>query len=179
MLLRRRRGVLELAIDSTGEVGTYNGWDLQDSRDNPEQCFESQQRADLIQCAILQLPPELRKVIELQYSRDMSNREIARGLGISLAATKSRLLRARTALRVFVQREADKSPARAESVWAKQPPFPINNGSDIKASSTRRKRRNRIPGLIEHKCGPVKVMSPTWKDTLHLGDEELSAIGGR
>ena len=92
MLLRKRRGVLEIAIDDAGEVGTYSKWDLKDSRDNPEQCFERQQRTDLIQSAILQLPPELRKVVELQHSRDLSNKEIARCLGISLAATKSRLL---------------------------------------------------------------------------------------
>jgi RNA polymerase sigma factor (sigma-70 family) len=131
MLLRKRRGVLELAIDSTGEVGTYNGWDLQDSRDNPEQCFERQQRADLVQSGILQLPPVLRTVVELKHSRDISNKEIAQCLGISLAATKSRLLRARAALRVFVKREAGKSPTSAESVWAKRPALQTTSHSDI------------------------------------------------
>jgi RNA polymerase sigma factor (sigma-70 family) len=111
MLLRKRRGVLEIAIDKTGEMGTYNEWDLQDSRDNPEQCFERQHRTDLLQSGILQLPPKLRKVVELQQSRDLSNKEIARSLGLSLAATKSRLLRARAALRVFVQYETRKSPS--------------------------------------------------------------------
>jgi RNA polymerase sigma factor (sigma-70 family) len=61
MLLRKRRGVLEIAIDNSGEVGTYKEWDLKDSRDNPEQCFERKQRADLIQSGILQLPRALRK----------------------------------------------------------------------------------------------------------------------
>jgi RNA polymerase sigma factor (sigma-70 family) len=66
MLLRKRRGVLEIAIDNAGEVGTYSEWDLKDSRDNPEQSFERQQRAELIQSGILQLPTGLRKVVELQ-----------------------------------------------------------------------------------------------------------------
>ena len=131
MLLRKRRGVLELAIDSTGEVGTYNGWDLQDSRDNPEQCFERQQRADLIQSGILQLPLELRKVVELQHSKDLSNKEIARCLGISLAATKSRLLRARKALRVFVQRQVDKPSTSAKPGCAKRPAFRTNSDNDF------------------------------------------------
>jgi RNA polymerase sigma-70 factor (ECF subfamily) len=131
MLLRKRRGVLELAIDNTGEAGTYNGWDLQDSRDNPEQCFERQQRADLIQSGILQLPPGLRTVIELKLSRDLSNKEIAQCLGISLAATKSRLLRARAALRVFVTREVGKRHARVESVLAKRPVLHTTNEDDI------------------------------------------------
>ena len=129
MLLRKRRGVLEVAIDDAGEVGTYSKWELKDSRENPEQCFERQQRTDLIQSGILQLPPILRKVVELQHSRGLSNKEIARCLGISLAATKSRLLRARRALRAFVQREAGRSPIRAEPVWAKQPEFPKNSDS--------------------------------------------------
>jgi RNA polymerase sigma-70 factor (ECF subfamily) len=167
MLLRKRRGVLEIAIDNAGEVGTYKEWDLKDSRDNPEQCFERQQRADLIQSGILQLPSELRKVLELQHSRDLSNKEIARCLGISLAATKSRLLRARRALRMFVQREVRKPPTGVTPVWAKQPAFP--NNSDIKAPPARRKSKNpSSPDLIEHNLLPVKVMSPTWKETSFL-----------
>jgi RNA polymerase sigma factor (sigma-70 family) len=114
MLLRKRRGVLEIAIDNPGEVNTYSVWDLKDPQDNPEQCFERQQRSNLIQAGVRQLPPALRKVVELQHSSDLSNKEIAQCLGISLAATKSRLLRARTALRVFVQREASK-PTTASS----------------------------------------------------------------
>jgi RNA polymerase sigma-70 factor (ECF subfamily) len=131
MLLRTRRGVLEFAIDSTGEAGTYNGWDLQDSRDNPEQSFERQQRTDLIQSGILQLPPVLRTVVELKHSTDLSNKELAQCLGISLAATKSRLLRARAALRVFVTRAAGKSPASVASVWAKRRALQKTNEDDI------------------------------------------------
>jgi RNA polymerase sigma factor (sigma-70 family) len=116
MLLRKRRGVHEIGLDDAGEVGTCPEWNLKDSRDNPEQRFERQQRSDLIQSGILQLPPILRKVVELQHSKDLSNEEIAQCLGISLAATKSRLLRARTALSIFVQRKAAKPPTSREPV---------------------------------------------------------------
>lgn len=180
MLLRKRRGVLEIAIDKTGEVGTYSEWDLKDSRDNPEQCFERQQRADLIHLAILQLPPDLCDVVELRYSRDLSNKEIARCLGISLAAAKSRLLRARTALRVSVQREARKSPTRAESVWAKQPPSLTISGNDFKASPTcRQSTSGSGPELIEHNHIPVRLVSPSSKQTINVGDVEPSTVGGR
>ena len=180
MLLRKRRGVLEIAIDETGEVGRYSEWDLKDSRDNPEQCFERQQRVDLLQSGILRLPLELRKVVELRHSRDLSNKEIARCLGISLAATKSRLLRAQAALRVFVQREGRKSPARAEPVWTKQPSFPETSDNGIEASPTRRRsKNNNSPNLIEHNLVPEQMMSPTWNETIHVGDEELSMVGGR
>jgi len=131
MLLRKRRGVPEIAINNVGEAGAPHEWDLKDPRDNPEQCFKRQQRADLLRSGILQLPPELRRVVELQHSRDLSNEEIARCLGISLAATKSRLLRARTALRVFVQRKVGKPPIRAAPVWAKHPAVPKNGDNEI------------------------------------------------
>jgi RNA polymerase sigma factor (sigma-70 family) len=180
MLLRKRRGVVEIAIDNADEMGRYSEWDLKDSRDNPEQCFEKQQRSDLIQSGILQLPPGLRKVVELQHSRDLSNKEIARYLGISLSATKSRILRARTALRVFVQREAGIPLAGAEPVWAKQPALPNNSDGNIEASQTRRKSKGRSSSdSIEHNHVPINVMSTTWKETIHLGDEELSMAGGR
>jgi RNA polymerase sigma factor (sigma-70 family) len=146
MSLRKRRGVLEITIDNTGEVGRHNEWDIKDPRDNPEQCFERQQRANLIQSGILQLPAELRKVVELQHSRDLSNKEIARCLGISLAATKSRLLRARTALRVLVQHEAGKPLAPAEPVWTKQLELPRNSGIDIEVSPTRYKKARTALG---------------------------------
>lgn len=123
MLLRKRRDVLRIGIDNTGDAGTYSEWDFKDSRDNPEQCFERQQQADLIQSAILQLSPKLRKAVVLQYSKDLSIKEIALSLGISQAATKSRLLRARTVLRGFVQGEAGKSPTSAKHIWTKQPAF--------------------------------------------------------
>jgi RNA polymerase sigma factor (sigma-70 family) len=131
MLLRKRRNVLEITLDNAGEAGTYPAWNLRDSRDNPEQCFERQQRSDLIRSGILQLSPELRKVVELQHSTDLSNKEIAQCIGISLAATKSRLLRARKALRVFVQCHVGRSPNRPEPAWAKRPVFLTNGESDI------------------------------------------------
>ena len=53
----------------------------------------------LLERAIDRLRPPLRNVIEIQRSHCISVREIAEVAGISVAATKSRLLRARTALR--------------------------------------------------------------------------------
>jgi RNA polymerase sigma factor (sigma-70 family) len=131
MLLRKRRNHLEIALDNASGVGTHPEWNLKDSRDNPEQCYEKQQRSNLIRSGILQLPSELRKVIELQHSKDFSNKEIAQCLGISVAATKSRLLRARKALRVFVQRQACKPPTSAWPVSAKRPAFSTNSDNDF------------------------------------------------
>jgi RNA polymerase sigma-70 factor (ECF subfamily) len=180
MLLRKRRGVQEIAIDNAGEMGTYSEWDIKDPRDNPEQCFQRQQRAELIQSGILQLPTALRNVVELQHSNDLSNKEIAQRLGISLAATKSRLLRGRKRLRVFVQREVAKSPARAEPVWAKQSAFSENIEMDIDASPTCRRNENGSNSdLVAHSLVSVKVMSPTLKKTIHPVDDAVSPVVGR
>jgi RNA polymerase sigma-70 factor (ECF subfamily) len=45
------------------------------------------------------LPPRLRLVVELRQTQEGSIEEIASVAGISVAATKSRLLRAKLALR--------------------------------------------------------------------------------
>jgi RNA polymerase sigma-70 factor, ECF subfamily len=180
MLLRKRRGVLKIAIDNAGEVGTCSELDFKDTRENPEQCFERQQRADLIQSAIQRLPSALRKVVVLRYSGDLSIKEIALSLGISQAATKSRLLRARIMLRGFVQLESGKLPTSAEPMWGKQTTFPKSSDGDIKASPTRRQSKNGSSSdLIEHNLDSVKVMTSMWNKTIHLSDAELSPVGGR
>jgi RNA polymerase sigma-70 factor, ECF subfamily len=181
MLLRKQRGAQRIAIDHVGEAGTFREWEFKDPRDNPEQFFEKQQRAELIRSSILRLPLNLRKVIELQQSRDFSNQEIAQCLGISLAATKSRLLRARVALRAYVRRDVGKSPASVGILLAKQPAFPQNSDDDIKANTTRRKTKNRnSPDLIEPSIVPLGLMKPQWNETIYLGDDaELSIVGGR
>jgi RNA polymerase sigma factor (sigma-70 family) len=153
MLLRKRRDVVELALDSTGEVGTHNGWSLQDSRDNPEQCFERQQRADLLQSGILQLPPGHRIVVELKHLRGLSNKEISQCLGISLSATKSRLLRARAALRAFVNHEAGKSRTDGP-VWAQRPAFQMTGDSNITCDFE--------PGMLCEPCKSV-VITNSWR----------------
>jgi DNA-directed RNA polymerase specialized sigma24 family protein len=132
----------EDAFDSADEVGTYSEWDFKDSRDNPEQCFERHQRADLIQSAIQQLPSKLRKVVVLRYSGDLSIKEIALSLSISQAAAKSRLPRARKKLRGSVRREASNSPTSAEPMSVNQPAFSRNSDGNIKASPMRRKNKN-------------------------------------
>jgi RNA polymerase sigma-70 factor (ECF subfamily) len=159
MQLRKRRGDLAITIDTAGDAGTRSEWVVRDSRDNPEQCFVKQQRANLIQLGILRLPPKLRTAAELQHSRDLSNKEIARCLGISLASAKSRLSRARAALRAFVQRKASKPSANATPTGVKQSVLPKSSESDIKISPTRRKRKNCSLNSMEHNFTPVRAVT--------------------
>jgi RNA polymerase sigma-70 factor, ECF subfamily len=53
----------------------------------------------LLRKAIHQLPPVCREVIQLRQGKDPSLREIAQSLGITVSAVKSRLARAKSALR--------------------------------------------------------------------------------
>jgi len=103
-MLRRKRAHPEaLASNFTTETS----WELADQRpDFEDQYFrhELQKRLDM---AIRALPKILREAMLLYHARDHSVAEIAELIGISVAATKTRLYRARTALRAEMMRPAD------------------------------------------------------------------------
>ena len=61
--------------------------------------FASQQMKELLNGAIASLPSGYRRVFELRDVQDLPGSEVARQLGMSLAAMKSRLHRARALLR--------------------------------------------------------------------------------
>ena len=106
MLLRKRRGALRSAIDcNLDDCAQSEKWELRDQRENPEQQYARQQRASMLRGAMLRLRPDSRRVLELQQAGELSTKEIAQSLGISETAVKSRLLRARTALREFMRSE--------------------------------------------------------------------------
>jgi RNA polymerase sigma-70 factor (ECF subfamily) len=137
MLLRKKKGALRFSIDSTfDDIAQSEKWELRDHRDNPEQHYARQQRASMLSGAMLRLRPESRRVLELQQAGELSTKEIAQSLGISEPAVKSRLLRARIALREFVQNETPRmatdhvseartlyksSPCRASNTSFKHP----------------------------------------------------------
>src|SRR6201990_1178177 len=102
MLLRKRRFV-ELPIDYLYEDrDTCRKWEPRDSKEDPESDCVRRERERLLRRAILRLPPIFREVIEMRHVQDRSTREIAQTLGISEAAAKSRLLRAKTVLRASI-----------------------------------------------------------------------------
>ena len=98
MTLRRKRVHPETSM----EVG--NGESLQrcqiaDSTEDVEDFYARCERAEGLRRAVCRLQPTLRSVIEIRQLNDRSVKEIAELAGISVAATKSRLLRARKVLR--------------------------------------------------------------------------------
>jgi RNA polymerase sigma-70 factor (ECF subfamily) len=116
MLLRKRKGALRSGpVSSLDEIAQSENWELRDHRDNPEQHYARQQRASMLSGAMLRLRPGSRRVLELQQSGELSNREIAHSLGISEPAVKSRLLRARIELREVVQTKTPRHHAYSGS----------------------------------------------------------------
>ena len=100
MILRKKRVCVEVSIDGSDDPDDkYERWEARSLTEDPESRFARSEREELLRDAILRLPPVCREVVELRQARDYSAREIAQTLGISVAAVKSRLSRARLTLR--------------------------------------------------------------------------------
>ena len=99
MMMRKRRNHPEQSIDWEDEPGSVRYLQLADSRLSSEEQLHLNEQERRVHGAIRKLPPKLRIPLELQLSEDVPVRELASLLGISVAATKSRLLRARIHLR--------------------------------------------------------------------------------
>lgn len=100
MILRKKRVIREFSIDtSDNDCVLDDRWQIPDLREDPERRYSRHERADRLKRAIRRLHPNLRTALELQQAQEQSIREIADSLGISSAAVKARLFRARLSLR--------------------------------------------------------------------------------
>jgi RNA polymerase sigma-70 factor (ECF subfamily) len=98
MTLRRRRTHPETSMEITdGE--TWQQWEIEDRTKDVEELYAHHERVEHLRLAICRLQPALRNVVEIHRSNDGSVKEVAEIAGISVAATKSRLARARKILR--------------------------------------------------------------------------------
>src|ERR1700733_9814617 len=97
MILRRRRARAETSMEVTDD-DTWQDWEIADQTKNVEELYARHERVEHLRRAICRLQPTLRTVVEINQSNDRSVREVAELAGISVAATKSRLLRARRIL---------------------------------------------------------------------------------
>ena len=97
-ILRRKRTRPETSMEiSDGE--TWQHWEIVDETKNIEELYARHERVERLRTAICHLQPTLRNVVEIHQANDRSIKEIADLAGVSVAATKSRLLRARKILR--------------------------------------------------------------------------------
>jgi RNA polymerase sigma factor (sigma-70 family) len=115
MILRRKRSHPETSMDWSVDGETWQQWDVADNRANIEEHYAGKEAENDLKLAIHRLRPALRTVIEIQQSHGGSVKEIAGAAGISVAAVKSRLLRARTVLRRSLQSSVQ-SPALRRNV---------------------------------------------------------------
>ena len=99
MILRKRRVHPEVSIDDPiDESARPLQWEIADRRPNPEQYCIQREKHRRLESAISKLPPVYRRVFEIHLRSEGSMKEIAEEAGITIAATKSRLLRGRKAL---------------------------------------------------------------------------------
>ena len=98
MTLRRKRVHPETSTESAdGEA--WQHLEIADQTKDVEQHYLKRESLEHLRRAISGLRPTLRHVIEIHQSDDTSVKEVARLAGLSVPATKSRLLRARAILR--------------------------------------------------------------------------------
>jgi RNA polymerase sigma-70 factor, ECF subfamily len=98
MTLRRRRSHPETSMDvADGE--TWQGCEIASQMKDVDELYARHESLEHLRRAICSLPPTLRNVVEIHQANDNSLKEVAEIVGISVAATKSRLLRARKILR--------------------------------------------------------------------------------
>jgi RNA polymerase sigma-70 factor (ECF subfamily) len=98
MTLRKKRSHPETRMEVTdGETWQY--WEITDQTKDVEELYAGHERVERLRRAICLLRPTLRDVVEIHQFNDRSVKEVAELAGLSVAATKSRLLRARTILR--------------------------------------------------------------------------------
>ena len=102
MILRKRRVRPESLIDEPIDGSTTLQSEIADRRPNPEQYYIQGENRRRLQSAISKLPSVYRRVCEIRLRAGGSMKEIAEEADLTIAATKSRLLRARKALHSLI-----------------------------------------------------------------------------
>lgn len=104
MRLRQARRAKFYYLDDTQVGEEAMTLELKDQRRSPEQTLGQAEVADVLHAEIQRIPPLLRHVFLLRDVQQKPMPEVAEQLGISVAAAKSRLLRARAELRHRMKR---------------------------------------------------------------------------
>jgi len=100
MQLRKARRAQFFYIDDMQIGDETRTLELRDRRKNPEDELGQAEVAAALHVEIRRIPPLLRSVFLLREVQQLPMTDVAERLGISVAAAKSRLLRARSELRI-------------------------------------------------------------------------------
>ena len=116
MKLRKRKGDRTVPLDEPVDTGEEMvAREIAVWEDNPEERYSREEMQDILDRAVETLKPDFRTVFILRDIEELSTEETAEALGISVPAVKSRLLRARLALREKLTRQFKR---KGEDVFA-------------------------------------------------------------
>lgn len=113
---RKRRPNVVVSLDSS--IETEDGEmtrELPSAEAGPEELSLQRETRQAVLAALAKLPPDYRMVLVLRDLQDKSYDEIAEILGLNLGTVKSRISRARLALRKLLQQEEQTDSARRQS----------------------------------------------------------------
>ena len=106
MKLRKRKTDRTVPLDEPIDLGEdVMQREIAVWEDNPEQRYSREEMQKILDDAVDALKPDFRTVFVLRDIEELSTEETAETLGISIPAVKSRLLRARLALREKLTRQ--------------------------------------------------------------------------
>ena len=89
-------------------VALPEGYDVVDDSDSPSESMEDKQSSKMIQVHLMELPDRQRTAITLCYFDELSNKEAAEILEVSVKALESLLIRGRRALAANLACQTDK-----------------------------------------------------------------------
>jgi len=99
MLLRRRRALREVFVDdSSSDEGTVVALEISDTNPDPEAKYAQRERERILSGAIAKLRPALRAAIELHDLGELTTRETAHRMELSVSAVKARVFHGRRKL---------------------------------------------------------------------------------
>ena len=100
MKIRKNRSYREVSMDDSSDPNEKPlPHEFADSAPNPEERYVQRERERIVNAAVRELRPAIRRAVEIRQLQECSMNETAEALGISLAAAKGRLFQARLALR--------------------------------------------------------------------------------
>jgi RNA polymerase sigma-70 factor, ECF subfamily len=106
MSLRRGRGHREVSInDLCGNEETAFGLEMPDTRAGPESAFLQGERNRILSEAMDKLRPGIRTAIELRELGELSTKEAARVMGLTVSAVKARVFYGRRKLHQVLKRK--------------------------------------------------------------------------
>lgn len=98
-LRRHERGARSLTLVGDDDEAALDEMEIRDDSGDPAAAAEQQERQELVQRALLRLAPDHRAVLVMYDLSGLSYEEVAGALDIPLGTVKSRLNRARHALK--------------------------------------------------------------------------------